>query len=65
MNRHCNLRTVALLGFILSLGGVLFAQQAPDKKLVINGKSTDVALLQVDGHSYIDIKPWCRLLTDR
>jgi hypothetical protein len=56
MNRHCNLRTVAILGFILSLGGVLFAQRAPDKKLVINGKSTDVALLQVDGHSYIDIE---------
>src|SRR5260370_5608385 len=56
MNRHCKLRTVAILGFILSLGGVLFAQRAPDKKLVINGKSTDVTILQVDGHSYIDIE---------
>ena len=56
MNRHCNLRTVAILGFILSMGGVLFAQRGPDKKLVINGKSTDVTLLQVDGHSYIDIE---------
>ena len=56
MKTHLNIKRVAILVLVLALGGVLFAQRAPDKKLVINGQSTDVALLQVDGHSYIDIE---------
>jgi hypothetical protein len=56
MNRHLNLQRTAMLGFILLLAGVLFAQRAPDKKLVVNGKATNAAILQVDGHSYVDIE---------
>jgi len=61
MKRHLNIRTVALLGFILSLSGVLFAQRTPDKKLVINGKNTNVAILQLNGHSYLDIETVARI----
>jgi hypothetical protein len=56
MNRHRNLQVVVLLGLILSLAGVLFAQRMPDKKLLVNGKTTDAAILQVDGRSYVDIE---------
>jgi hypothetical protein len=61
MKRHFNIGRVAVFGFVilgfgLLLGGVLFAQRAPDKKLFINGKSTNVAVLQVNGRSYIDIE---------
>ncbi len=61
MKRYLNIRTVAvfgfvILGFVLLRGGVLFAQRAPDKKLFINGQSTNVAVLQVNGRSYIDVE---------
>lgn len=61
MKRHFNIRGVAVFGFVifgfaLLLGGVLLAQRAPDKRLFINGKSTNVAVLQLNGHSYIDVE---------
>jgi hypothetical protein len=45
-----------MLGFILLLAGIVFAQSVPDKKLIVNGKTTGAAVLQVDGHSYVDIE---------
>lgn len=56
MNRHINLQRVVLLGFLLSLAGVLFAQRMPDRKLLVNGKTTNAVVLQVEGRSYIDIE---------
>jgi hypothetical protein len=61
MNRHFTIGRVAVFGFVifgfaLLLGGVLLAQRAPDKRLFINGKSTNVAVLQLNGHSYIDVE---------
>lgn len=61
MKRHFNIRRVPVFGFVifgfaLLLGGVLLAQRAPDKRLFINGKSTNVAVLQLNGHSYIDVE---------
>jgi len=44
------------LVFVLSLAGALSAQRTPDKKLLVNGKSTRAIVLQVDGRSYIDIE---------
>lgn len=61
MKRHLNLRRVAILGFVLTLGGVLFAQQAPDRKLLLNGKSTDAVVVDVNGHYYIDIESVARI----
>jgi hypothetical protein len=34
----------------------LSAQRTPDKQLLVNGKSTNAVVLQVGGHSYIDIE---------
>ena len=40
----------------LLLVGALSAQRAPDKKLIVNGMTTGMAVLQIDGHSYVDIE---------
>jgi hypothetical protein len=51
-----------VLGFILSIAGVLAAQgtapaqSAPDKLLVLNGKAVDTKVRQIDGRSYVDIE---------
>jgi hypothetical protein len=60
MNRYIHLRTVALVGVALSLAGVLCAHNVPDKELLINGKTAG-ALLQVNGHSYVDIETLAKL----
>jgi hypothetical protein len=56
MNKHFKFQRMVLLGFVLSLAGVLFAQRTPDKKLVVNGKATSATVLQLDGHSYLDLE---------
>src|SRR2546422_7279886 len=56
MNVHLKFRRIVTLGFVLFLAGALSAQRTPDKKLLVNGKSTSAVVLQVDGHSYIDIE---------
>jgi len=56
MNKHGNFRFFLPLGFVLALAGVLFAQSAPNKILVVNGKSAGPAVRQIDGRSYVDIE---------
>ena len=56
MNKHGNFRFFLLLGFVLALAVVLFAQSAPNKILVVNGKSAGPAVRQIDGRSYVDIE---------
>ena len=56
MKRFFSLKRIALLGIALALGGALLAQRAPDKKLILNGKATTAAILQMDGHSYVDVE---------
>ena len=56
MNKHIKFLRMVLLGFALALAGVLFAQRTPDKKLVVNGKATSATVLQLDGHSYLDLE---------
>src|ERR1700675_4324870 len=46
---------------LLSMAGILavsemMAQDAPTKTLVINGKTVDAAVVQVEGRSYVDIE---------
>lgn len=40
----------------LLLVGAFSAQRVPDKKLIVNGMTTGMAVLQIDGHSYVDIE---------
>ena len=56
MKIHLKYWRIVTLGFVLLLVGALSAQRAPNKKLLVNGKSTSAVVLQVDGHSYIDIE---------
>ena len=56
MKSHLKHQRILTLGFVLLLAGVLSAQRSPDKTLLVNGKSTSVVVLQVDGHSYVDIE---------
>jgi adenosine/AMP kinase len=41
---------------VLAVAGVLFAQTAPNKTLVVNGKNAGAIIRQIDGHSYVDIE---------
>ncbi|MFZ0639508.1 MAG: hypothetical protein WA020_16820 [Candidatus Acidiferrales bacterium] len=61
MNTYIHLRTVALVGIALSVAGALFAQSVTDKKLLINGKAAGT-ILQVNGHSYVDIETVAKLM---
>jgi hypothetical protein len=56
MNRLSHLQYVVLLGFVPLIATVLLAQRAPNKTLVVNGKTTDATITQINGHSYVDIE---------
>jgi len=56
MKAQLKYRRIVALGFVLFLAGALSAQRTPDKKLLVNGKSTSAVVLQVAEHSYIDIE---------
>lgn len=56
MKTRNNLRYFLSLGLVLALAGVLFAQNPPNKTLVVNGKSTGATVRVIDGHSYVDIE---------
>ena len=44
MNRLRHLQYIMLLGFVLFIAGVLLAQRAPNKTLVVNGKDMDATM---------------------
>jgi hypothetical protein len=56
MNPLHNFRFYTRLGFALALAGTLSAQSAPNKTLVVNGKTVEAVVRQIDGHSYIDVE---------
>jgi hypothetical protein len=56
MNKHGNFRFCLPLGVVLAVTGVVFAQNAPNKILVVNGKSAGPAVREIDGRSYVDIE---------
>jgi len=60
MNRSLILHRVVLLGIVFSLAALLFAQNVPDKQLLINGKAAG-RVLQVKGHSYVDVETLAKL----
>src|SRR5882672_2248880 len=56
MNWRRNFRYFVMFGIVLSLAGVLLAQRGPDKVLVVNGKTIESPVIQIDGHSYVNIE---------
>ena len=61
MNEHRNLLSFVRLGLVLAIPGSLFAQGVPNKTLVVNGKTVEAAVRQIDGHSYVDVETIARL----
>jgi len=61
MNEHRNLLFFAWLGLVLAIPGSLFAQGTPNKTLVVNGKTVEAAVRQIDGHSYVDVETIAQL----
>jgi hypothetical protein len=61
MNEHRNLLFFARLGLVLAIPGSLFAQGTPNKTLVVNGKTVEAAVRQIDGHSYVDVETIAQL----
>jgi hypothetical protein len=62
MNRRRKFRPFLVLVFVLSFARVLSAQEAapaqsaPDKVLVLNGRTVQAKIRQIDGRSYVDIE---------
>lgn len=61
MNKHIKFQRIVLFGFVLTLAGSLFAQSTSHKELVVNGKTTGAVVLQLDGHSYLDLETLARI----
>jgi hypothetical protein len=56
MNKHHNFKFCVRLGFFLAFAASLSAQNTPNKTLVVNGNSVEATVLQIGGHSYIDVE---------
>ena len=61
MNQYHNLRFFVRLGLVLAIPVSLFAQSIPNKTLVVNGKTVEAAVRQIDGHSYVDVETVAQL----
>ena len=55
MNPRLTFRYLLLFGIVLFLAGILPAQRAPDKILVVNGKIVGAPVVQINGRSYVDV----------
>jgi hypothetical protein len=60
-NKHRNFRFLVGLGFVLALAGSGLAQNAPERTLIVNGKTVDAGLREIDGHAYIDVETLAKL----
>ncbi|HXN98272.1 MAG TPA: hypothetical protein VN881_04315 [Candidatus Acidoferrales bacterium] len=62
MKKHRNFRFYVLAGLVLMPTGMLLAQSgAANKTLIVNGKSTETMVRQLDGRSYIDVEVLAQL----
>jgi hypothetical protein len=55
MKNHGRFSYFLIFGSILVFAGILWAQNTPDRALIVNGKS-EGKVVQMDGHSYVDIE---------
>src|ERR1700724_3142459 len=63
MNKRSCFHSLTALVLSLILAGAVFAQNAPAKKtLVVNGRTADAAVVQIDGHSYVDVDTFARMI---
>jgi hypothetical protein len=58
---HFRLLTAVVLSLIFA--GTAFGQNVPQKKtLVVNGRAAEGAVLQLDGHAYVDLDALARIM---
>jgi hypothetical protein len=63
MNKRPCFRSLTALAVSLTLAGVVFAQNPrPKKTLVVNGRTAGAAVVQIDGHSYVDVDTFARMI---
>lgn len=63
MDKHLCFRFVALLALSVIFTGSAFAQKASEKKtLVVNGRAVEGAVVQINGHSYVDVDTFARIM---
>ena len=63
MNRLSHFLSVTSLTLSLTFAGAAVAQNATQKKtLVVNGRTADAAVVQIDGHSYVDVETLAQIL---
>lgn len=63
MNKRRRFHYVTALALSLILPQAAFGQNAPIKKaLVVNGRTADAAVVQIDGHSYVDVDTFARMI---
>ena len=63
MDKVLCFRPATALGLFLILVVATFAQNAPKKKiLVVNGRTADEVVVQIDGHSYVDVETLARIM---
>jgi hypothetical protein len=63
MDKLLCFRPVTALVLFLVLVSATFAQNAPEKKiLVVNGRTADEVVVKIDGHSYIEVDTLARIM---
>jgi hypothetical protein len=55
MRNRSGISYFLLFGSVLLFAGILLAQNAPDRALIVNGKSAGM-VVQVGGHAYVDVE---------
>jgi hypothetical protein len=55
MNRYRYLKYILSMGIFFTAAGLLLAQVTPNKSLVVNGKTMPTTVVQINGHTYVDI----------
>jgi hypothetical protein len=63
MSRRLCFRSLTALALSLTFAGAALAQNEPAKKtLVVNGRTVNGAVVQIEGHSYVDVDTFARIM---
>jgi len=56
MSKHPSFRFALYPALVLALSGMLFAQSTANKTLVVNGKTANAGVRQINGRLYVDLE---------
>jgi hypothetical protein len=60
MKEHRNLRLGIFTATVLAFAGVILAQTAGEKTLLVNGRSAGAVVREIGGHTYVEIEALAR-----